>query len=263
MKPGKVSDAYKTAFFLSVAIHIFFVTGAEAALILSKRLNPEPVFNLMINSSEIASSQLFTIMNRNEQQKTQSLQESIATEAIPNLRPGLRKVISGSKIKKPVFAKKVKKFGKHQHLLNQRITMVKKQIIQKQIESLQSVGSSVYDVEKIPLDIRESILPDYLKQMRFQILSQWLVRLESIQCKSCTSIVEYKITPRGKIFDLELLSSSQDQHFDSACLEAVNKSSPLPPLPFNFGREIKEDYLTISLTFYLEKKKPKLPKDLI
>lgn len=232
---------YKTAFFLSLAIHIFCVTGAEAALILSKKINPQPVFIFMTSPASESKPAL-----NSEKTGTAMIQK---THSLVQPEPK-------TKSQKPAKLKSVQKFKKKQNQLNHRISSIQKEIIKKQVQLLQSVSSSVYEVEKIPIEMRASILPDYLQEMRSEISAHWLLLLSSVQCESCTAIVEYRIDPKGKIFDLKSLKPSGHPAFDSACMNAVLQSNPLPALPFHFDQEIKEEYLTVSLTFYFEKDKP-------
>ena len=242
MKRGKGNDIYKTAFLLSVAVHIFFVTGAEAALILSKKIGPQPTF-MFVSAVPAPESKMLS-------QPSKFKQELILPKpAVPMVEPKRH-----SNVPKP----NIKKFKKEQNQFNQRIRSIKKEIMKKQAQLLQSVSSSVYDMDKIPVEMRASVLPDYLKQMRSQISAHWLLLLDSVKCKSCTAIVEYRINSHGKIFDLKLLHSSQNQRFDRACVKAIAQSNPLPALPFQFNQEINPEYLTVSLTFYYETDKPSI-----
>ncbi len=249
MKHGNGNDIYKTAFFLSLAIHIFFITGAEAALILSKKDNPNPSF-VFIASLPVIQPKSFT--------SSVELKKELISDAKSEnpVQPKLNR-----KIKEPAVIQNMREFKSQQSRLSKRINSIKKEIVEKQVELLQSVNSSVYDLEKIPIEMRKSVLPDYLKQMRSKISAVWLLLLDSVQCESCTSVVEYRVDRNGKISGLALLHSSGNQSFDAACLKAVTQSNPLPALPFHFKQEIKEEYLTVSLTFYLERKKPKLTSD--
>lgn len=246
MKRDNRNDFYKTACLLSIALHIFFVTGAEAALILSKKMNPQPVFISWSAVSALESKPISQPL-KSEQKLT------VPKPAIPLVESERR-----SNVSKPIDSPSIKKFKKEQNQLNQRIRSIKKEIMKKQVQLLQSVSSSVYDMDKIPVEMRTSVLPDYLKQMRSQISAHWLLLLDSVKCQSCTAIAEYRINSNGKIFDLKLLHSSQNQRFDRACMKAVAQSSPLPALPFQFNQEIKTEYLTVSLTFYYETDKPKI-----
>ncbi len=245
MNRGKENQIYKTALLLSVAVHVFFVTGAEAALILSKKIALPPTFVYVSTSAALES-------------KVLSPPSKLKSEAIPP-----QPVISAPKPKRhsnvpKQVDPKIETFKKEQNELKQRVSSIKKEIIKKQVQLLQSVSSIVYDIDKIPSEMRASVLPNYLKQMRAQISTHWLLLLETVSCKSCSAIVEYRIDSNGKIFDLKLLHSSRNKAFDRACMKAITQASPLPPLPFQFKEEIKAEYLTVSLTFYYETDKPKI-----
>ncbi len=245
MKRGNGNDIYKTAFLLSVAVHIFFVTGAEAALILSQKMISQPTF---IYLSTVPAPEPQSIGQPSPKQELILPKPAVQT-TLPKRR---------SNVSEPVDDPNIQKFKKEQNQLNQKICSIKKEIMQKQVQLLQSVSLSVYDMDKIPVDMRTSVLPDYLKQMRSQISAHWILLLDSVECQSCAAIVEYRINSHGKIFDLKLLHSSQNQRFDRACMKAVAQSSLLPALPFQFKEEIKAEYLTVSLTFYYETGKPNI-----
>ncbi|GEM_PF-5035736 len=240
MKRKNRNEAYKSAILISFLVHLFFMTSAEAALFFSKSLTSSPSFSLMTSWQAVQSSSPV---------KTFSPHTPALVVKIPEYKP--------TEIMNPQMLEETKQFYRDQSRLNQKIKFIKKNLIKKQIKLLQSVGSSVYDMEKVPVDIRKSVLPEYLRNMRLKISAEWLSSLRSVRCESCMSIVKYKISQSGEIFDLQLLNPSQDKKFDSTCLKAVRRSSPLSALPFDFDQEIKANYLTVSLSFYLEKKKPK------
>lgn len=51
-------------------------------------------------------------------------------------------------------------------------------------------------------------------------------------------IVKFDVIKSGKVYNVEVESSSGIPAFDEACLEAIQKSSPLPPFPKDFQYEI-------------------------
>lgn len=225
---------YRAAILLSIAIHVFFAAVAEAGLILSQKHNSEPVISFFTTSDSYTS---------------------LAGEGIKIKSE--KDIVSKSDKKKVIkdIQKSTAQFHRQQKKLNQRINTIKNEVIEKQVSLLKSVDLSVYDLEKVPLHLRASFFSDYLTLMRLKITSEWIPALDQVSCQSCTAIVEYQIDTEGKISDLNLLESSGDLDFDRACLKAVSKSNPLPTLPFQFEKEIKSRYVTVSLTFYFEKKK--------
>ncbi len=242
MKASKTTSFYKFALLLSVAIHLFFLTSA-GIIPFSKKDQPGSAF---------ASFLTVQLESFNEPLKVKA-KEMIRLSAPP---PAIQKpVVKVHQEKSGVFWN-FKKFKKDQTRLDQRLKVIKKEIIEKQVRILQSVSPSVYDAEKVPAEMRTSVLPEYLKQMRLKISAVWLPLLDSIHCDSCIAIVEYRIDHDGRISKLKLLKSSPDPDFDRACGNAVVWSNPLPALPFEFKQEVKDEYLTVSLTFYFENKKP-------
>ena len=211
MGRDKGKDIYKTAIFLSVVVHIFCVTGAEAALSFSKKINLVPTLTFI--TLPFSAEKLPV--------KSSEITKQTTLERAPASTTDLVQIKSKPKVRKPVVIEKINKFKSHQNLLNERIQSIKKEIVKKQVQMLQSVSSSVYDADKIPVGMRKSVLPDYLKRMRSQITSRWLLMLQSVKCRSCSSIVEYRIDQTGKISGLKLLSASGDKNFDDVCMKSV------------------------------------------
>lgn len=225
---------YRAAILLSIAIHVFFAAVAEAGLILSQKHNSEPVISFFTSPDSFTFS-------TGERMKVKPTMDIVS-------KSGMKKVPKD-------IQKSTARFHRQQKKLNQRINAIKNEVIEKQVSMLKSVDLSVYDLEKVPLHLRASFFSDYLTLMRLKITSEWIPILNQVLCKSCTSIVEYRIDAAGQVSDLNLLESSGDLDFDRACLKAVSKSSPFSALPFQFEKEIKSRYVTVSLTFYFEKKK--------
>lgn len=241
---------YRTAILLSIAIHIFFAAVAEAGLILSQKHNAEPIISFMTSVNSLSLRALDTgKAGVKGEAISRSFQKAPASQGV-NIHSRLlqRHLERG-------FAMTQTKFLSRQDRLNQRINAIKNEVIEKQVSMLKSVDLSVYDLEKVPVRLRDSFFSDYLTLMRLKITSEWIPALDQVSCKSCTSIVEYRINAAGQISDLNLLESSGDLDFDRVCLKAVSKSNPLPSLPFQFEKEIKSRYVTVSLTFYFEQRK--------
>jgi len=57
--------------------------------------------------------------------------------------------------------------------------------------------------------------------------------------------VNFEVINSGKVIGSEIVKSSGIPSFDQACLTAIERSSPLPPLP----RQWRDEYLVITVTF--------------
>ncbi len=57
--------------------------------------------------------------------------------------------------------------------------------------------------------------------------------------------ISFEVIKSGKVIGSEIVKSSGIPAFDQACLTAIERSSPLPPLP----RQWRDEYLVITVTF--------------
>jgi TonB family protein len=57
--------------------------------------------------------------------------------------------------------------------------------------------------------------------------------------------VKFEVIKSGKVIGSEIVKSSGIPSFDQACLTAIERSSPLPPLP----RQWRDEYLIITVSF--------------
>lgn len=115
----------------------------------------------------------------------------------------------------------------------------------------ESITLEISDFEKVPRDLREKLLPDYFKRMRSKIAKIWIQGVLSEEIRSGRTTIQYRIMPSGHLTHLAALEADGTDAFRRVCLLAVQKASPLDPLPFEIAAEKENRFLTIRLTFYL------------
>ena len=88
--------------------------------------------------------------------------------------------------------------------------------------------------------------PEYNKDMQTRIYRNFYVPEKfSAKNKKLNSIIEFKVLRDGTIQKINVKASSGNQEFDNYCIDAINKSSPLPPLP----EEYERNYVFIQYNF--------------
>ncbi|RME22661.1 MAG: energy transducer TonB [Candidatus Zixiibacteriota bacterium] len=61
-------------------------------------------------------------------------------------------------------------------------------------------------------------------------------------------VIYFQVLQSGRIVNLKVIQSSGYQEFDDACMAAVSRSAPFPPLPRDFSDEIIGITLPIKYT---------------
>ncbi|MBI1978061.1 MAG: TonB C-terminal domain-containing protein [Candidatus Omnitrophica bacterium] len=238
------------ALFVSMFFHLVFITTVEAALWLGKVFHADPqsiFFTFRRPLPPPASSKSKVLASKPiEISKTSSVEE----------KPPQTK--ESKKRTTPVIQKSVKRFKRNQTFLDERIQKFQHDLktltteIQNQT-SIESLTSQVSDLEKVPLELQEFILPAYLKAMRVKIVERWSRLIADENMSSGDATVEYRIDLDGKVSRLSLISGIKNAPFETTCLKAVQEASPFGELPFQFDRTETNPYLTLSLTFHLRK----------
>ena len=84
------------------------------------------------------------------------------------------------------------------------------------------------------LDNPDFVYGYYVDQMLSMIGSHWV---RPPVGGGVEAILHFQIAEDGRISDLELLQSSGISSFDLAARRAVQRASPLPPLPRSYNRD--------------------------
>ena len=91
----------------------------------------------------------------------------------------------------------------------------------------------------------------YMKEVERKIKKNWNPPKNDT---SASAAVDFKVLKDGKIEDIKLVKSSGVPLMDEAAISALEKVSPLPPLP----EECNENFVIVQFTFdYKVKNKPK------
>lgn len=53
-----------------------------------------------------------------------------------------------------------------------------------------------------------------------------------------TAVIYFEVIQSGRVVLVRVEESSSIERFDEACMQAINRSAPFPPLPRSFGEEI-------------------------
>jgi len=97
----------------------------------------------------------------------------------------------------------------------------------------------------IATDMNNFPYPWYLSQVRQMLWAAWQKRMPA---ESGEGVVMFSIMRNGSFTDLRMESSSGDNNFDRAAVEAVQAAAPFPALPSDF----RESFLKIHLTLKSE-----------
>lgn len=89
--------------------------------------------------------------------------------------------------------------------------------------------------------------PWYITQVRNSLWSEWEKRRPI--GSTLATMVSFAIARDGKIKDLKIVKSSEDDSFDFAARSAVINAGPFPPLPMLY----EKDELTVTVEFKQEK----------
>src|SRR3989338_3375038 len=238
---------------LSLTAHLFFVASVEGAVLLNRIFSsdsqePFIYFNLEPVSPKPANRGGEPLIGKIEI-PIPGITPPQAENAAPAL--WLKESLDTTPFSKSQLQidRKIEKVREYLEVLSKRSSGT---------ESQESLNSYVSDLEKVPSDARRNLLPDYLKQMRAKIASVWLLIVQAQGIDSGSVALRYRIKPDGSIFDPQVLGVQGNEAFREACLSAVREASPFGPLPFAFSKGLRDQYLTIELTFFLERSKKKI-----
>ena len=267
MEPEKKTAGNKNFRFaavLSLAVHLFFVASVEGAVFLNKVLSintPEPFFYFQMKpSTQKPAAQIKEGWNGKIKIPFPSLKAN-APQADKGASPPLPKK-ELVQTAHPVPAVDPAPFSKSQIEIDKKLDKIKKKLDalnEKPAKAIsrQSLVPYVSDLEKVPSEARRDLLPGYLKKMRHKIASVWLLMVQTDAVSSGSVTVQYRVKADGSISDLQALNFGVSEAFREACLSAIQEASPFDPLPFAFSSWLKDQYLTIELTFFLERSKNK------
>ena len=265
MQNNNSFSVYRFAAVLSVALHLFFVTTVEAAVFLSKTFVPsfrEPLITIetIRREHDLETTHSVRIERKKkppgERERTRKLR-AIRTSHVSSKNEVKTKSKSLDE-KLPSLKGVFEDFQNFQTKMDKRIEKFRENLLglaahNQKSDSSDSVTSHVSDLEKVPIEVRKDLLPNYLKKMRFKIATEWLRQIRNLHFESEVATVRYQISEDGTISNLESQSSEDSELFLKSCLKTLEHASPFDPLPFQFQDSEREKYLTISLTFYLRK----------
>lgn len=265
MEPKKSFSVYKLATILSVVLHLFFVTTVEAAVFLSKTFAPsfhEPLVTIKTIHHE--SVLRMTPSTRIERKRKVSKKEKAVNSNAVRMNEALSEKKAQAKSQNLGNALSAngafQRFQNFQAKMDKRIEQFRQNLLDlaaqdQKADPSDSLMSHVFDLEKVPVEVRKDLLPDYLRKMRFKIATEWLRQIRNLHFESEVATVRYQIAQDGTMSDLGLQSAnpSGSPLFLKSCLKAIEHASPFDPLPFQFQDSEREKYLTIFLTFYLRK----------
>ncbi len=86
------------------------------------------------------------------------------------------------------------------------------------------------------IDNRSFNYPYWFTQAFNKILRNWRNPVSSDVPIVC--VVYFRVIKSGRVVDLKVVESSGIPSFDDACLRAVERASPFPPLPRQFSEEV-------------------------
>ncbi len=242
MKPYS-KETYLTVVFISIIIHLVFVTMAEGAFYLNRLLITDPPEVIFKTSRAALPMESKMSVNKMHLPKPiPSKNNDKVNEKGPSTKP-----------MKPID-KELSQFKESQKEINERIKKFKSDLIMKQ---LSTVSMKIYDLEKIEIKFKKDTLDLYLKKMRSKIARKWLANLSSYKCDSCQATVQYQLDSLGSVFGVSILDSNSDIYFGASCTDAVKDGSPFGVLPFEPKVSSQNRHITVVLTFYFEGKKIK------
>ncbi len=111
----------------------------------------------------------------------------------------------------------------------------------KEIESSATSGGSPF--EGATIDNTSFNYPYWFTQTFNKIASNWRNPVVSDATLVCT--IYFQVIRSGRLVELRVETSSGIPTFDQACLQAVERAAPFPPLP----REFRDEIIGITLPF--------------
>lgn len=264
--------SYRFAVCLSIAIHLVCISVAEGAVFLGKVFAPATRYPFV--TIQVVHHRPQTLIDQGRSVRRNGFvshpeaagPKDLGTEILRFAQDDERRTQDGktygthaTKQLHPLL-QTFRRFQDFQAKIDQRIQKVRRDLKAALSQTapaipFESVTSQVFDLEKVPIRIREHALPIYLKRMRFKIAKIWLRLVPALPYESGVATVQYRIASDGTISAVTVLSDSGEDLFRRSCLTALSKASPLDPLPFHFEQSVEEKYLTVSLTFHLRKAK--------
>ncbi|UPT72620.1 MAG: TonB C-terminal domain-containing protein [Elusimicrobiota bacterium] len=98
------------------------------------------------------------------------------------------------------------------------------------------------DAAGIETDMPNFPYPWYITQVRQMLWAAWQKRMPAATGEG---VVVFAIVRNGAFTDLRMESSSGDQAFDEAAIEAVQAAAPFPALPSDFSEPFLKIHLTL------------------
>jgi len=114
-------------------------------------------------------------------------------------------------------------------------------------EEKETESEGEFEGGNIQTDFATFPYPWYITQVRNSLWSEWEKRRPV--GVSLSTMVSFAIARDGKIKDLKIAKSSEDDSFDFAAKSAVTNAGPFPPLPMLY----EKDELTVTVEFKQEK----------
>ncbi|MFW6129345.1 MAG: energy transducer TonB [Candidatus Aminicenantaceae bacterium] len=90
---------------------------------------------------------------------------------------------------------------------------------------------------------KNSVMKKWGNEVIERVKNNWLISHKSIDIKKAITKISVIVKKDGILKSIEIVTSSHDQDFDSAALDAVKTSLPFPGLPDGFFEEDIEIYL--------------------
>jgi TonB family protein len=221
---------------LSVALHLLVIAATVVSMPFSsgKRINPDDVIKVTIRAS---------VPGRPAPAIT-SPSPAISTPELavkPTSKPADKSKSIPTVKKKKTEKPKPKKRGVRPE---EEAAALAEQYEEKEIETAATGSGSPFagaTIDNLNFDY-----PYWFEQAFNKIATNWRNPVDAQGTLVC--VVSFQVLRSGRVMEMTVEQMSGSDLFDEACVNAIERSSPFPPLP----REFAEDIIGITLPFKYE-----------
>jgi len=104
--------------------------------------------------------------------------------------------------------------------------------VEKAVDNIRQRASVSADARKYPVNTEiEKKMNIYYTQIWARIKSQWVMPQSILPRENIEAVIHARVLRNGAVMDLSFEKRSGNRYFDESAMKAVQKASPLPPLP--------------------------------
>lgn len=119
--------------------------------------------------------------------------------------------------------------------------------VEKAVDNIRQRASVSADARKYPVNTEiEKKMNIYYTQIWARIKSQWVMPQSILPRENIEAVIHARVLRNGAVMDLSFEKRSGNRYFDESAMKAVQKASPLPPLP----EWVRDSSIDIGIRFH-------------